>query len=64
VRGASLRELLAETTLERLLQAVAMDFSLLNEMRLLLGPLHGQAMMKLCEDLEEASRLVSAEAES
>jgi hypothetical protein len=46
------------------LQAVAMDSSLLTEMRLLLGPLHGQAMMKLCEDLEEASRLVSAEEES
>ena len=58
-----LRELLAETTLERLLQAVALDPSLIREMRLLLEPLHGEPMMKLCDELEEASRLVNAETE-
>jgi hypothetical protein len=63
-RGASLRELLAETTLERLLQAVALDPSIVAEMRLLLGPLHGEPMMKLCNDLEEVSRLVDAEEKS
>ena len=59
-KGAGLRELLAETTLERLLHAVALDPSPITEMRLLLGPIHGQPLIKLCNDLEEVSRIVNA----
>jgi hypothetical protein len=57
-----LHALLADTTLERLLQAVALDPALVTEMRLLLGPLHGEALLKLCDDLEEVMRRVYTEA--
>jgi hypothetical protein len=49
-----LHALLADTTLERLLQAVALDPALVTEMRLLLGPLYGESLLQLCDDLEEA----------
>lgn len=52
--GASLGELLGETTLERLLQAVAVEPGLIKDIRLLLGPLYGDALLKLCSDLEDA----------
>jgi hypothetical protein len=54
--------LLAETTLERLLQAVALDPALVGELRLLLGPIHGEPLLKLCSDVEEVIRRVHAEA--
>lgn len=63
-RSLGLRELLAETTLERLLQAVALDPGLVTEIRLLLGPLQGAPLLKLCDDLEEVTRRVHSGAES
>jgi hypothetical protein len=57
-----LHALLANTTLERLLQAVALDPRLVSEMRLLLGPLYGEPLLKLCDDLEEVMRRVYPEA--
>jgi hypothetical protein len=56
-----LHSLLADTTLERLLQAVALDPALVTEMRLLLGPLHGESLLKLCDDLEEVMGRVYTE---
>jgi hypothetical protein len=56
--GSGLRALLVETTLERLLQAVALDPSLVSEIRLLLGPLHGEPLLRLCDDLEEVAQRV------
>lgn len=61
-KGGGLHELLVGTTLERLLQAVALDPALVNELRLLLGPLHGEPLLKLCSDLEDVVRRVHAEA--
>ena len=49
----SLQALLAETTLERLLQAVALDRGLIGEIRMLLGPTSGP-LLRLCTDLESA----------
>ena len=60
-KGGGLRELLVETTLERLLQAVALDPALVTEIRLLLGPLHGEPLLKLCDDLEEVVHRVHTE---
>jgi len=60
-KAGALREILAETTLERLLHAVALDPDLVSEIRLLLGPLHGAPLLKLCDDLEEVVRRVHAE---
>jgi hypothetical protein len=60
--NSGLHELLVDTTLERLLQAVALDPGLVHELRLLLGPLHGEPLLKLCSDLEEVVRRVHAEA--
>jgi hypothetical protein len=57
-----LHALLAETTLERLLQAVARDPALVSEMRQLLGPLQGESLLKLCDDLDEVLRRVYTEA--
>lgn len=54
-----LRALLADTTLERLLQAVALDHSLVSEMRVLLGPLQGEPLLRLCADLDEVLRATS-----
>ena len=62
--GGGLHELLVDTTLERLLQAVALDPALVSELRLLLGPLHGEPLLRLCSDLEEVVRRVHAEAAS
>lgn len=59
-----LRDLMSETTLERLLQAVALDPSLVTEIRLLLGPSQGEPLLKLCDDLEEVTRRVLSGAES
>jgi len=59
--GTGLAQLLADTTLERLLQAVALDPGLVNEMRLLLGPLHGESLLKLCDDLDDVMRRVHTE---
>ena len=61
-QGAGLDELLADTTLERLLQAVALDHDLVNEMRLLLGALHGDPLLRLCDDLDEVIQRVHTEA--
>lgn len=63
-KGNGLSELLAETTLERLLQAVALDPALVSEMRLLLGPVYGEPLIKLCDDLDEVLRHVRSEAAS
>lgn len=58
----SIRQLLGETSLERLLQAVALEPSLISEMRLLLGPIGGSPFQRLCDDLEEVIQRVRAEA--
>lgn len=60
-KHGGLRELLAETTLERLLQAVALDPALVIEMRLLLGPVYGETLLRLCDDLEEVLHDARAE---
>ena len=57
-----LHALLADTTLERLLQAVALDPALVTEMRLLLGPLYREPLLKLCDDLEDVMRRVYTQA--
>lgn len=59
--NGDLRALLEETTLERLLQAVALDRSLIRDMRLLLGPHHGEPLTRLCDDLEEVLQRVHDE---
>ncbi len=59
--GTGLTQLLADTTLERLLQAVALDPGLVNEMRLLLVPLQGEPLLRLCDDLEDVMRRVHTE---
>jgi hypothetical protein len=64
VKGHGLRELLAETSLERLLQAVALEPELVQQMRLLLVPLHGDPLLELCNDLEEVTAMILAEAKS
>jgi hypothetical protein len=54
-RGAtSLAQLLDDVSLERLLHAVALDRSLVEEIRKLLAPIHGQDVIRLCDDLDEA----------
>jgi hypothetical protein len=60
--NSSLRALLAEATLERLLQAVAVDPGLIKELRLLLVPACGKPLLKLCSDLEEVLQAVNTEA--
>jgi hypothetical protein len=60
-KKGDLRTLLAETTLERLLQAIALDHELVKEMRLLLGPLQGEPLLKLCDDLDEVMQRVENE---
>ncbi len=55
--------LLEETTLERLLQAVAVEPGLVKEMRLLLGHAGGE-ILKLCDQLDEAIRRIVEEATS
>jgi hypothetical protein len=57
----TLRELLADTTLERLLHAVALDPTLVSDMRLLLGPLQGEPLLRLCDDLEDVMDRIHAE---
>jgi hypothetical protein len=63
-KSLSLRQLLGDTTLERVLQAVALEPGLVSEMRLLLGPIGGSPFSRLCDDLEEIVRRVHAEAEA
>lgn len=63
-KSLSMRQLLGDTTLERLLQAVALEPGLVSEMRLLLGPIGGSPFSRLCDDLEEIVKRVHAEAES
>jgi hypothetical protein len=46
-------QMLDEVTLERLLQAVALEPSLIDDIRKLLAPLHGAEVVKLCDDLDE-----------
>lgn len=57
----SIRRLLGETTLERLLQAVAIEPALITEMRLLLGAGGGAPLLELCDRLETAVRQVRSE---
>lgn len=61
-RGGGIGQLLVETTLEKLLQAVAMDRALVQEIRSLLGPFYGEPLLKLCNDLEEVTQRVYTEA--
>lgn len=63
-RRKGLRDLMSETTLERLLQAVAVDPGLVTEVRLLLGPSQGAPLLKLCDDLDEVTKRVLAGVES
>jgi hypothetical protein len=57
----TLHQLLGDATLERLLQAVAVEPGLITEMRLLLGPAGGADLQKLCDDLEAVVHRVRAE---
>jgi hypothetical protein len=59
----SLQQLLRETSLERLLQAVAVDRGLIAEMRLLLCSIPGTPLKQLCDDLEDVVGRVYAEAD-
>jgi hypothetical protein len=58
---ATIRQLLEEANLERLLQAIAIDQGLVSEMRLLLGPSGGESFRRFCDDLEHVVRRVHAE---
>ncbi len=60
-RWTSLAGLLSEITLERLLQAVALEPSLVVEMRLLLGPRLGGGFLAFCDNLDAALREVALE---
>jgi len=44
---------LDDVTLERLLQAVALEPSLVDDIRQLLGPVYGDEIAKLCDDLDD-----------
>jgi hypothetical protein len=56
-----LSHVLADASLERLLQAVALQPDLVGDMRLLLGSVDGP-LRRLCDDLEQVVRQVRAEA--
>lgn len=60
-QGHTLQQVLMDATLERLLQAVALQPDLVEEMRLLLGGLDGP-FQQLCDDLEHVVRTVRSEA--
>lgn len=61
-KAPSMRQLLGDTSLERLLQAVAVDPGLIAEMRLLLGSIGGLHFQGLCDDLEAVVHQVREEA--
>jgi hypothetical protein len=52
---------LNETTLEKLLQAVALDPTVISEMRLLLGRIGGETFQRLCNDLDQVVRGIAEE---
>jgi hypothetical protein len=52
--ASSVRQVLSETTLERLLQAVAQDPTLISHLRQLVGPLADSDFQRLCDDLDAA----------
>jgi hypothetical protein len=58
---AGIQHLFQEATLERLLQVVAIEPTLIPEMRMLLGPSGGKDFHRFCDDLEEALRQVELE---
>ena len=62
--GKSLRQVLGEATLERLLQAVALQPDLVDEIRLLLAGLGDLTLQALCEDLEAVLQQIRSEAAS
>jgi hypothetical protein len=55
---ASLSKILDEVSLERLLQAVALDRSLVEEIRKLLAPFYGDEILRLCKDLDDVVKQV------
>jgi hypothetical protein len=57
----TLRQILAGASLERLLQAVALQPDLVGDIRLLLGSVGGP-LSRLCDDLEQVARQVRSEA--
>ena len=61
-KSLSMRQLLGKTSLERLLQAVAVCPGLIVEMRLLLGSIGGSHFQSLCDDLEAVVLKVREEA--
>lgn len=61
--GHTLQQVLADASLERLLQAVALQPDLVHEMRQLLGSLDGP-FRQLCDDLEHVVAAVRSEATS
>jgi hypothetical protein len=63
-QNLAIRQLLGETSLEHLLQAVAIEPGLIREMRLLLGSCGGASLLELCNRLENAVQHVRTETES
>jgi len=61
-RGAhTVQQLLADTSLERVLQAVAEDRTIVSDLRLLVGPSGDAAFQLFCNDLDEACKAIDAE---
>ena len=59
--GASIQQLLAHTSLELLLQAVALDRTLISDLRALIGPFADDSFHEFCGELEQACATVAAE---
>lgn len=59
--GASIQQLLAHTSLELLLQAVALDPTIITDLRMLIGPFADESFHVFCRDLEDACATVKAE---
>jgi hypothetical protein len=60
-KGESVARLLEGASLERLLLAVAIDPTLMVDMKRLLGPIGGSPFQRLCDDLQDALRQVGEE---
>jgi hypothetical protein len=61
--ASHVRHLLSETSLERVLQAVAVDPTLVSHIRQLVGPFASPEFQRLCDDLDDVLQRVKAEAQ-
>jgi hypothetical protein len=59
--GHTVQQLLADTSLERVLQAVAEDRTIVSDLRILVGPSGDAAFQLFCNELDEACKAIDAE---